>query len=304
MNILGKIFFLSVFVFAYASESLAQNKEDPETFVLQIKNKYPLSQTGAKQIGSQIWKNESGQSLDGLLHWNRFEDFCSVGIGHFLWFPKSYEERDAAFVETFPKLLQLLQGSGRPLPEGLTPDSDCPWETIEEFQFAKSSETQDYLVLRNLLVSTIDQQTQFMVKRLFQALIDILKESNADQREAIKDNILKLLESKAHYYPLVDYVNFKGIGTDPRETYLIPKNVWTGNPDDHGEVRVGWGLRQVLLKMTKSNEVDNVEEFVRAAKLVLDFRLVYRDANLPQRDRWREGWFNRLDTYKVFQDPR
>jgi hypothetical protein len=79
-------------------------------------------------------------------------------------------------------------------------------------------------------------------------------------------------------YALVDYVNFKGEGTNPRERY-------------RGQ---GWGLLQVLQEMNDNSAGPAAAEFSRAAKRVLARRI----ANAPRReDQWRAGWFTRCDSY-------
>ncbi|MFZ4681922.1 MAG: hypothetical protein ACOYMS_05440, partial [Terrimicrobiaceae bacterium] len=46
-----------------------------------------LSDAQANEIGRRIWKNECAGSVDGLTSWNSGEDFASLGIGHFIWYP-------------------------------------------------------------------------------------------------------------------------------------------------------------------------------------------------------------------------
>ena len=40
------------------------------------------------RIGKRIWQNECGGTADGLTSWNAGENFASLGIGHFIWYPK------------------------------------------------------------------------------------------------------------------------------------------------------------------------------------------------------------------------
>jgi hypothetical protein len=49
-----------------------------------------LTQEQAQTIGRQIWKNECGGTQEGLTSWNKGEEFPSLGIGHFIWYPKDY----------------------------------------------------------------------------------------------------------------------------------------------------------------------------------------------------------------------
>jgi len=38
-------------------------------------------------IGRKIWQNECAGTVEGLTSWNKGEDFASLGIGHFIWYP-------------------------------------------------------------------------------------------------------------------------------------------------------------------------------------------------------------------------
>ena len=64
-------------------------------------------------IGEQIFKNETGGRIDQLVHWNLRENFASMGIGHFTWYPAG---RAARFGNTFPGLLDYLAQNGVSLP--------------------------------------------------------------------------------------------------------------------------------------------------------------------------------------------
>ena len=46
-----------------------------------------LSDSQAVRIGAKIWQNESGGTIAGLTAWNHGEDFASLRIGHFIWYP-------------------------------------------------------------------------------------------------------------------------------------------------------------------------------------------------------------------------
>ena len=52
-------------------------------------------------IAGRIFANETGGKLRYLVHWNEGEDFPSMGIGHFIWFPEGV---DAPFDESFPTM--------------------------------------------------------------------------------------------------------------------------------------------------------------------------------------------------------
>ena len=59
-------------------------------------------------IASRIYENETGSQLRYLAHWNKGEDFPSMGIGHFIWFPEGV---DAPFDESFPVMLEYVRNA-------------------------------------------------------------------------------------------------------------------------------------------------------------------------------------------------
>ena len=61
------------------------------------------------QLGRRIWRNECRGTYSGLTSWNRGEEFASLGIGHFIWYP---EGRQGPFRESFPMLLSYLRRHG------------------------------------------------------------------------------------------------------------------------------------------------------------------------------------------------
>ena len=72
-----------------------------------------LSHKEAVQIGRRIWQNECGGTLSGLASWNAGEDFASLGIGHFIWYPAG---KRGPFEESFPELLRYMRKRGAKLP--------------------------------------------------------------------------------------------------------------------------------------------------------------------------------------------
>src|ERR1700720_3277507 len=62
-----------------------------------------LSDLQAERIGRRLWENESGGTIAGLTAWNLGEDFASLGIGHFIWYPAG---KRGPFAESFPPLLR------------------------------------------------------------------------------------------------------------------------------------------------------------------------------------------------------
>jgi len=79
-----------------------------------------LSTSQKSAIGRKIWQNESAGKVTGLTHWNDGEEFPSMGIGHFIWYPKGFNGR---WTETFPEFVVETSYQLSPIPpiaHGLT----------------------------------------------------------------------------------------------------------------------------------------------------------------------------------------
>lgn len=230
-----------------------------------------LSETQAAEIGRRIWKNECAGTVDGLTSWNKGEDFASLGIGHFIWYPQG---KRGPFEESFPKLAQYLAGHGQDVPEWMR--RPCPWK--ERAQFMADFQSPRMLELRSLLKNTIALQASFAALRLEEALPKMLEAAPAGEREKIKANFYRVAAQPLGLYALMDYVNFKGEGTLATERY-------------NGQ---GWGLLQVLELMPTSGPA--LPAFAKAA----DAALTRRVENSPparHEAKWLPGWRNRLTTY-------
>lgn len=230
-----------------------------------------LSEKELDAIGHRVWQNECAGTREGLTSWNSGENFASLGIGHFIWYPRGVE---GPFEESFPKLVRFLAERGAPVPEWLANAKDCPWSTRAEFQREFKSERMTQL--RNLLAMTIPLQSQFLAQRMNEALPKILAAAPKADRDRIRSNFERLAATGPGTFALIDYVNFKGEGTAPGERY-------------HGE---GWGLLQVLTAMRG----DGVRDFSAAAAEVLERRV--RNSP-PERgeQRWLPGWKARVRSY-------
>jgi hypothetical protein len=235
-----------------------------------------LSDAEAEAVGRKIWYNESRGSIDGLTHWNKGEDFASLGIGHFIWYKAG--ER-GPFTESFPGLLDALEAAGKTLPSWLQGKPACPWADRDAFfaDFRGPRMTE----LRDLLAGTVGLQARYAADRLESALPKILAAAPASERPALQTRFDRVAAVPNGVYALMDYVNFKGEGINPAERY-------------NGE---GWGLLQVLEGMTDAPSGQaSVEAFAKSA----DAALTRRVANSPPaRDegRWLPGWRKRLLTY-------
>lgn len=228
------------------------------------------------RIGERIWKNECGGTVSGLTSWNAGEDFASLGIGHFIWYPRG---KEGPFEESFPPLLAFLSSRGTRLPAWLQNTPDCPWQSREAF--VADAQGQRQRDLRSLLSATIREQTEFIISRSEAALPKMLR---ATPNPAIVETCYRGLRATPEgSFCLIDYVNFKGEGTNPKERYK-------------GQ---GWGLLQVLEEMGRHPGTAtpwNIQ-FAEAAKRVLARRV----ANSPPargENRWLAGWHNRCEAYK------
>lgn len=235
-----------------------------------------FSQEDLQELGRKIWENEAASSTDGLTAWNDGEDFASLGIGHFIWYP---EGRSGPFKESFPSLLLFFIESSIPLPTWLKEAKGAPWNSREEFFAAFSSPQMQEL--RCLLKETIPQQVLFIIRRFNKTLPALLAPLPPDQQAAITRKWTLLTNSKQGLYAIVDYINFKGEGIATQERY-----------QGHG-----WGLLQVLEAIPNSaSESTILNQFIAAAKDVLLARVNHAPIERHE-ERWLKGWYRRLDSY-------
>ncbi len=229
----------------------------------------------AAMIGEKIFLNECAGKEALLTSWNRGEAFPSLGIGHFIWYPKGTA---GPFKESFPDLIRFIKDEGRAIPLWLDEalKHGAPWPSRE--QFLAAQQHPEMQQLRTFLAQTKVQQTAFMVRRLNKALPEIVASVPATEREQLQQQFHRLASAPMGYYALIDYINFKGEGTRVSERY-------------QGK---GWGLLQVLQEMNRSDAA--VQAFAEAADRVLTRRV---QLSPPERGegRWLPGWRKRLGTY-------
>jgi hypothetical protein len=235
-----------------------------------------ISDPDALRIGKRIWQNESSGTVAGLTAWNAGENFASLGIGHFIWYPQGVH---GPFDESFPKLLAFARERHVAIPVWLNQSSSCPWNSRAEFSSAQNSP--QMRELRQFLSRTIDLQAQFLVARLQQSLAKMLDEAAPADRANIERQFARVASTPHGCYALVDYVNFKGEGVLHTERY-------------RGE---GWGLLQVLEQMHGTeNGPGAAREFSNSAAAMLRRRV---QNSPPERHeaRWLPGWLNRVHSY-------
>jgi hypothetical protein len=237
-----------------------------------------ISKADADRIGKRIWQNECNGTVSGLTSWNSGEDFASLGIGHFIWYPKGMR---GPFEESFPRFLEFARAHGSILPVWLNQATFCPWSSRAEFVSAQNSAPMREL--RQFLTQTIDLQMQFLVARLQESLAKMLDEAAPNERTSVERQFTRVASTPHGCYALVDYVNFKGEGVLPTERY-------------NGQ---GWGLLQVLEQMHGTElGAAATREFANSAAAILRRRV---QNSPPERHeaRWLPGWLNRVDTYNL-----
>lgn len=235
----------------------------------------PLSKAALERVGKRIWQNECAGTLEGLTSWNTGENFASLGIGHFIWYPAGTE---GPFEESFPKLVTWMHRSGVSVPEWLLNTPDCPWKNREVFLKDQSSDRQKQL--RSWLAGTVPQQTQFIIARL-EAATPKFRSAAGKLGPRVEQNMALLRQTAAGNFALIDYVNFKGEGLNHKERY-----------NDQG-----WGLLQVLMDMRADDAAGAPAAFAESSKRILAQRV----RNSPperKEQRWLPGWSNRCDGYR------
>lgn len=233
-----------------------------------------LSEAELDSIGRRVWQNECGGTREGLTSWNSGESFASLGIGHFIWYPKG---QHGPFEESFPKLVTFLAAQGAEVPGWLKGGAPCPWSTRQEFQAALHEPRLNEL--RDLLARTVRLQSKFLVQRLETSLPKLAAAAPAADRENIRRQVERLKQSGAGTFALIDYVNFKGEGLLETERYK-------------GQ---GWGLLQVLQEMHGTGS-GAAAEFADAASKVLT-RRVQNAPDSRKEQQWLPGWKNRVRSY-------
>ena len=235
-----------------------------------------------KELGKKIWKNECAGTIDGLTFWKKGEDWASVGIGHFIWYPKTDHKK---YAEGFPLLISFMQEKKVRIPTWLLDAQGklkpCPWHNRESFNRHFNSHKMKQL--RSFLERTLAVQANFIIQRLAWAMPKIIAAAPDERKRHIKKQYARLMRSAQGIYALIDYLNCKGEGIGVTENY-------------NG---VRWGLLQVLDAMQgEAGEPDAVADFANAAKKVLETRV--RNSP-PERNekQWLQGWYNRIDTYRT-----
>lgn len=226
-------------------------------------------------VGRKIWQNECAGSVTGLTSWNGGEEFPSLGIGHFIWYPAGFK---GPFEESWPQFVMFAKRQGA-TPPPVALERHSPWKSKAEFQ--KDFNGPRLTAPRKWLAGNVALQTDFIIARSRAALPKILAAAPAGERARIEANYHKVATTPQGNYALIDYVNFKGEGILLTERY-------------NGR---GWGLLQVLGEMKDApSGAPAAAEFSAAAKRVLSRRIGNSPPDRGEK-RWEEGWHNRCATY-------
>lgn len=237
-------------------------------------NKLAVSFDQAQELGDRIWKNECAGKKEGLTSWNEGEDFASLGIGHFIWYPAHKKQ---TYQETFPHLLEFMATCGVVGPAWLDAKNGCPWRN--RYHFSREINSRKMEELRDFLLETKALQAIYIAKRLEDALPKMTAKLELTEKRRVEKHFYALAKTPKGLYALIDYLNFKGEGISLQERYN----------------NKGWGLLQVLQRIP-DNSIRQREDFVKAAKEVLADR-VKNAPHEKQEQRWLKGWTARVETY-------
>ncbi|MDQ6975562.1 MAG: hypothetical protein Q9M22_03230 [Mariprofundaceae bacterium] len=231
-----------------------------------------------KYIGDLIYQHECGQDPKALTSWNKNEDFASLGIGHFIWYPAGVAHK--SFNESFPALLTFVEKRGMiSMPAWLRNIKGNPW--LSRPMFYAAIKSPKMVQLRQWLEASRDEQVLFIKARLDAALPRMVADLDPVDADHVTRQYQRMVNTPMGYFALMDYVNFKGEGIYLSERY-------------QGQ---GWGLQQVLLAMHGENTGRiAMLSFVTSSKQRLRERVRLAPKKRHEQ-RWLAGWENRLDHY-------
>jgi len=231
-------------------------------------------------IAEKIYQNETGGNSKFLMFWSTHEDFASLGIGHFIWYPQGEPQK---FDQTFPAMIDYYIAKNVEIPQWLhhARKVGAPWKNRKAFESARNHK--EFKQLENLLINTKALQTQFFFDRLHASIPEIITHVAPHYRKHIVNNYNALAATKGGWYPLIDYINFKGKGIKATERYN----------------NQGWGMLQVLKNMRPVQKGPSaLIEFSRVANMILE-RRVKNSPLIKNEKRWLSGWKKRTDSYRI-----
>ena len=168
-----------------------------------------LSARQKAAIGRQVWQNECAGSVTGLTSWNGGEEFPSLGIGHFIWYPAGFNGR---FTESWPAFVAYARRQGAE-PPAVALERHCPWPTKAEFQ--KDFNGPRLSGLRAWLADHVALQTDFIITRSREALPKILAAAPASERSRIEANYHKVAAAATEFAASAKRVLSRRIANSP-----------------------------------------------------------------------------------------
>lgn len=265
-----------------------------------------ISDEEAAEIGRKIWEHEGGGKI--LVWWDETANCSSFGINNYLWFPANH---DVPFQQAFPGLIDFMLSKGANVPKWVDHKAPAPWRTRAELfaetltidriranppknwgmtpeMFAKQDSPR-MKELKDFLASTVTLQARYSIQRMIESLPKMLPAAPESERPNIERQFYRVACSRAGVFNLVDYVNFKGEGSNPKERYEVP-----------GKEKEGWGLLQVLQHMTGENPgPDALNEFADSAEWALRRRVNNAPPHRKVGDEAAlSGWIKRIQSYR------
>lgn len=242
-----------------------------------------LSSDDLECAQQMVFDNECAGKDQNLAAWNEGEDFPSLGLGHFIWYP---EGKKGPHQESFRDWMKFLQKEKYPIPPEIKEMllGKAPW--ISKDEFLEQSDSQSMQQLQEFLKATKPYQVLFISARLKKVLPRILAKVSRARRSEIRYKIQKLVVEPRGISILMDYVNFKGEGILKSERYA-------------GQ---GWGLLQVLemMEIPKGSQ-NSIQLFSEAAAKTLTIRVMLAP---DERDGKRlKGWLKRVQRYVDYECP-
>ena len=221
-----------------------------------------------------IYVNETGGKPDALIIKNDKEDVCSLGIGHFIWYPAGVKHQ---YKETFPKLLKELQKTDGVFKGAVDVEipPTCPWKSTSELNAAKSTDVYKRLVTGLTSPAGKRVQVNYMIERAREAIIETAKEDPGSVKK-----MLDLLETEQGTYAVIDYVNFKGNSAET-EAY----------GDFH------WGFKTAIYVMSEDEILTPEERFQIAVETLLEMRVEEAKKLGKDESSFLAGWLKRVNTY-------
>ena len=221
-------------------------------------------------------------------------------MGHYIWYPKVKQK----YVESFPNLIKFACSNGYsgslPKEIGYTGGDPvlgpCPWNNKAEFNKAKEEKSKDLENIQKFLIDKDMQKQQalFQYNRLLDFMDNWKPGSNQDEIAA-KNKAEELMKQPGGTLVLMDYINFKGEGTNPSEFYM------------YNNKKMTWGLKSVLqnwVELEKNPKYPNIKgvaisAFSWVANQVLGFRSIY-DPEIKKQDnpgKISVDWMLRVNDY-------